>query len=248
MVKQVTDTKISKIKLFCFPYAGASAVVYAGWKKHFAPSVELIPIELRGRGRRARESHYTDFAEMQEDVYQIVSSQVTDGNFALFGHSMGAIVAHHVAALLKKRRFLTPIRVFLSGRKAPHWTIQEAYDYHLMDDETLKNKLRELGGTPPAFFEHQELMDIFLDVIRSDFSIVDSYNQQEAPILDSDLSILIGKEEGYEPLTYCEWDRYTTASCEVRLFDGDHFFLHDQQQAVLEAVSSSLKTDTIKMV
>lgn len=43
---------MSKIKLICIPYAGGSAQVYKKWEKYIHSSVEVVPIELAGRGKR----------------------------------------------------------------------------------------------------------------------------------------------------------------------------------------------------
>ncbi len=43
---------MKKLKLFCFPYAGGSSIVYEKWRKLLSPSIELIPIEYPGRGRK----------------------------------------------------------------------------------------------------------------------------------------------------------------------------------------------------
>lgn len=42
--------------LFCLPYAGGSGTVYYRWSNYIAPSINLYPIELKGRGKRFKET------------------------------------------------------------------------------------------------------------------------------------------------------------------------------------------------
>ncbi|MEB9902773.1 thioesterase domain-containing protein, partial [Bacillus cereus] len=49
---------MQKTKLFCFPHAGGSAFSYAKWKNYFNPYIEIVPIELAGRGYRIEENLY----------------------------------------------------------------------------------------------------------------------------------------------------------------------------------------------
>ncbi|MBI5538973.1 MAG: thioesterase, partial [Bacteroidia bacterium] len=46
------------MKLFCFPYAGGSSVVFNNWKSYLRYDIELRAIELAGRGKRIMDAHY----------------------------------------------------------------------------------------------------------------------------------------------------------------------------------------------
>lgn len=81
---------MKQIKLFTIPYAGGSSVVFQEWKKYFDNEIELIPIELAGRGKRFNNPLYNTLEEAVDDVLkQIQSCLVPGDDYALFGHSMG---------------------------------------------------------------------------------------------------------------------------------------------------------------
>ena len=65
---------MQKTKLFCFPHAGGSAFSYAKWKNHFNPYIEVVPVELAGRGYRIEENLYQSMEEAVNDVYNKISS------------------------------------------------------------------------------------------------------------------------------------------------------------------------------
>ncbi|MGV7927253.1 thioesterase II family protein, partial [Mycobacterium kansasii] len=43
------------MRLFCLPYSGASAMIYARWRRLVPSWLEVVPVELPGRGRRMDE-------------------------------------------------------------------------------------------------------------------------------------------------------------------------------------------------
>lgn len=65
---------INKVNLFCLPCAGGSATFYSKWNKLIDSSIEVIPIELKGRGFRMSEDFYLNFEEMIDDISQHQSS------------------------------------------------------------------------------------------------------------------------------------------------------------------------------
>src|SRR6185369_7818116 len=111
---------MSKIKLFCLPYAGGSSMVFHKWKKYLNSEIELRAIELAGRGRRIHESMYQDRAEAVEDVFQLIKDEIRQSPYALLGHSMGSLIAYEVAQKIRANKLPEPLHVFFSGSSAPH--------------------------------------------------------------------------------------------------------------------------------
>jgi surfactin synthase thioesterase subunit len=108
----------SLVRLFCFPYAGASASVYSRWKRLLPQWIEVVPVELPGRGRRLLEPLEITLSGLLERLVgqlQVAPRQP----FAFFGHSMGAVVAFELAYYLQSWRAEVPMIVFASGTPAP---------------------------------------------------------------------------------------------------------------------------------
>ncbi|WP_197144539.1 thioesterase II family protein [Lysinibacillus sphaericus] len=80
-----------KIKLFCLPYAGGSSVTYIKWGKLLNRYIEVIEVELPGRGRRINDPLIDNLEDMVEDVFRFIKDQLT-GDYAIFGHSMGGLI------------------------------------------------------------------------------------------------------------------------------------------------------------
>lgn len=81
-------------------------------------NIELLPIELAGRGRRIHEDTYISFHEMVDDVYRLMLPHIEDGSsFAVFGHRMGGGIVYEIA---DKLRDFNVKHLFISGFRAPH--------------------------------------------------------------------------------------------------------------------------------
>ena len=112
---------MSAILLFCFPYAGGSSAVYNQWQKCLhKTNIHLKPIELAGRGGRIAEPLYANVELLIDDVFKKIAKDITEGPFAFFGHSMGAMIAYELYQKLRIQAVQLPSYVFFSGRKAPH--------------------------------------------------------------------------------------------------------------------------------
>src|SRR5262249_42750474 len=107
----------SRIRLFCFPYAGSSAQIFHGWQQDLPRTIEVTPVHLPGRGKRIREKPFTELTALAEVLTGEISPHV-DKPYALFGHSLGAIIAFEVARGLRRRGLPLPRRLFVSGCRA----------------------------------------------------------------------------------------------------------------------------------
>ncbi len=229
------------VRLFCFPYAGGSATVYNTWKPLLQGHVELIPVELAGRGRRIKEPLFGNLADTANDIIDRIESDLDKGPFALLGHSMGAAIALELSHKIRERKGMLPAHVFLSGRRPPHIKKDTDKMFHLMSEETFRKEVLELGGTPREFFEHPELLEIFLPMLRSDFKNNEIYEPAagQAPI-DSNCTVWWGVEDDMEAPEVKEWERYFSGDCTVYDFNGGHFFIHDYKEDLGRIINQKL--------
>lgn len=230
-----------KIKLFCLPYAGASAIVYSRWKKYLSSEIEICPVELAGRGRRFSSPNYSSMEEAVEDVYNSIKHNLDDVPYALFGHSMGSIIAFELYYRIKRLKHKGPVHIFFSGRGAPkNHSLDRKVIYHLPDDEFLK-EVMEYGGMPEEFVGNRELLDIFMPVLRSDFKIIDTYNYiQGNEKIDCNITVLNGIEDNTIKGSINDWEDYISGTFQVVNFDGGHFFINNQEESVTNVINKVL--------
>jgi len=213
--------------LVIFHHAGGSADFYSQWLPLFPKTWELIFVNLPGRGRLFNEP-------LQEDIHKVVSllssslPHFSHKNVHFFGHSMGARIAFELAHALLKKNTFTPRTLLLSSSTSPTGFEKEKEEYSYSDEDVLK-RIKNLDGTPDEFFEHEELVKIYLNIFRADFKLCDHWNPHP---LRTPLSIPIyfsyGKEEEKQEL-FEAWGKETNSSYSSKEFDGNHFYFQNKE-------------------
>jgi len=231
------------MKLFCFPYAGGSSAIFNQWKKYIDPGIEIRAIELAGRGKRIHEGHYNDFDEVIEDVLSMIIDEIKDGgDYSFFGHSMGAKIAYELTQEILKRDLPKPKHIFFSGRGAPYVLGENDVEYHKLPDEEFKKEVLNLGGTPKEFFDHPELVEVFLPMLKSDFKMAArEINGEEINLLTCDITVLLGKDEDLTPEQIDSWKKYTSENCTIHYFNGGHFFINEKVKEVIEKINNTVQ-------
>ncbi|MFN6518486.1 MAG: thioesterase II family protein [Nostoc sp. CreGUA01] len=229
----------ANLRLFCFPYAGGSSTVFRTWPNSLPRNVEVCAVEYPGRGRQMK---LEPIAQLKPLVKAIALSLIPhlDKPFAFFGHSMGALVSFELTRLLRLEYNLKPFHLFISAHRAPQIPPTKP-PIHALPDPELIEELRTLNGTPKAVLENPELMQIFLPVLRADFSVLETYIYTQQHPLECPISIFGGwqdKEVSQEALQ--AWQEQAIATVSLQMFDGDHFFIHSHQNSLLKLISQEL--------
>ncbi|RFS86610.1 thioesterase [Actinomadura spongiicola] len=231
-------------RLVCFPHAGGSASYFHPLSAALAPAHEVWAIQYPGRQDRRREPFAKDIPELADQVFAALRGRVEEP-FAFFGHSMGALVAFEVARRWRRTGEAGPARLVLSGRRAASTHRDELLD--LDDEDAVVAELRRLGGTADQFLADRELLDTILPVTRADYGAVGAYTAGPDAVVDVPLLVLVGDRD---PVTTIEeataWERHSTASCEVRVFSGGHFFLEPRAAEVIATLQKEM--DTLRSV
>ena len=102
-----------KMKLLCIPYAGGSAFAY-NFFNDYLTDLEVVPIELKGRGKRFKEVNYNTFTEAVDDIYDYVKEIIKDTKYMIFGHSMGSWLAYELYYKILEEGNTLPILMFFS--------------------------------------------------------------------------------------------------------------------------------------
>jgi len=230
------------VRLFCFPYAGGAASAFRRWPDAFPPSVQVCPVQLPGREDRFREPALCDLDEIVSGVVAMLPPFL-DRPFALFGHSMGALLTFELARELRRRRMAMPACLFVSGRRSPQVPGAHPLPFRVRDapDGVLIEVLRRFEGTPEAALRNQELMELMLPVLRADFAANQDYVYRPDAPLDLPISAFGGEADREVSRTDLDaWREQTTARFHLRLLPGGHFFLHDALDSLVRSITDDL--------
>ncbi len=226
----------AKLVLLCLPFAGGSSNSFRNWASILPPAVELRAVELPGHGFRLSEPLIDRLNDLLPVLTEGIADEL-DRPFALFGHSMGAILGYELTLLLQKQfPERKPVHVFLSGHGAPHLPQHEPPIHQLPEQEFIE-KIKSYNGTPPEVFENKELLSLMIPILRTDFKMCETYQRDKIEKIDIPLTAMGGVQDpGATRADLEAWKEYTTRSFNVRMFPGDHFYLLHQKIALLQAI------------
>jgi medium-chain acyl-[acyl-carrier-protein] hydrolase len=230
----------ARVRLFCFPYAGGSPSVFRQWPDFFPADVEICSIHLPGRGERLSESSLTRIGPVA-DVVCASLARWSDKPFAFFGHSLGALIAFEVSRKLPTLGAPGPIHLFASACPGPAAPRQKC-GRHLWPENDLIEYLRGLNGTPHEMFGNREFLDCVLPAIRADLEIIETYEYTPAPALQCMITALGGVDDLEVSRTELEaWRSESTGDFSLKMFPGDHFYIHQAMPAVAEVIQGAFR-------
>jgi surfactin synthase thioesterase subunit len=163
-----------------------------------------------------------------------------DRPFAIFGHSVGALIGYELARHVSKETLQAPEHLFVSGCQPPHFPRLPAM--HDLPEPVLVNELLRMNGTPKVLLEDAELRRILLPVVRADLRIYETYVDRDRPPLDCRITTFSGLDDSRaRPDAMGEWRRYTIAPFTPRTLAGDHFFLHSSSTEIARIIRGELE-------
>jgi medium-chain acyl-[acyl-carrier-protein] hydrolase len=228
----------ASLRLVCFAYAGGGASVFRTWPAALPANVEILAVELPGRDTRFREPPISSLATLIPALGDALAGSVPSP-FAIYGHSLGALVGFSLARELRRRGTAGPVHLFVSGRRAPH-LVDPSPMYRLPEPQFLAG-LRELGGVPDVVFQEPELMALFLPALRADFALNDAEALAPEPALACPITAWSGQaDEKAPPDEVDAWRIHTAAAFEHESIPGGHFFLQTAHTEFLGALSRGL--------
>ncbi len=229
----------ARFRLFCFPYAGGSSGIYRSWTKLIHPDIQVVPALLPGREFRLREPSFTNLDSMVEAFTREIFPYL-DRPFAFFGHSMGAMLSFELARRLRSERGIETEHLFLAARRAPQIPERDPQIDNLPEPEFIA-EIERLNGTPREVLEHRELMELLIPMLRADFAVCHNYDFVPGDPLKCSITVFGGTTDDTGPEEKLEgWCAHTTGRCRIHMLEGDHFFINQQQEAIVRIITETL--------
>lgn len=225
-------------RLFCMPYAGGGVAPFRLWHRTLPDDVEVIAVQLPGREARLRESPLSSIAQMVDSIVPGVLA-MTDMPYAIFGHSMGALIAYELTTRLERMAACGPERLFASGRRAPDEVDSRPELHSLPTPRFLVDLQARYGAIPAPVLAEEELLDLLVPVVRADIRAVETYRAATPPVRITSPVHVYGGADDHHPLPsqLAGWSRCAVGPVHVRVFPGNHFYLNEQREALTAEIA-----------
>lgn len=232
----------AKLRIVALPYAGGGAAAYRNLFSDVSckEDLDLIAIELPGRGRRLNESPISNLKLVMDLLYMQLYEIWDDTPVVLLGYSMGTILAYELALKFQSNGMDMKSLILCAG-PAPSLIEKKINRGRLSDDELI-DEVRKLGGTPVEVLNNRELMKYYLQILRADFSIADSYYKTNKEKLNCPIYAMSGIYDNEVSIQDTEeWRNFTNKEYMVSYFQDSHFFIHSSYTQFLEQINYILK-------
>ncbi|MEU5980029.1 alpha/beta fold hydrolase [Streptomyces sp. NPDC047315] len=232
-------------RLFCLPHAGAGASAYRGWQAMVGPDVEVVPVQLPGRESRFAEPLVTSASAIAQGLAEPLAERAAGKPFALFGHSMGALLAYELTHELVLAG-CPPVHLVVSGCTAPHLPSLTGDEVvHRLPNAQLVQHIEALEGTAGEVLDQPELLELLLPVVRADYELCETYQFVDRLPLPVPVTALRGTEDPDTPGPKLRaWDELTTAPFQAIAFSGGHFYLKAHLDGVTEIARAAALRST----
>lgn len=235
--------KNANLRLICSHYAGGGASAFYQWQKYLPANIEVAAIQLPGRESRFGESLFNNMKDIINELCENFTSCL-DKPFILFGHSLGALICFELTRKLQKQALLLPEHLILSGCKAPHIQRRRKAIHTLPDKEFIK-ELMQYNGMPNEILDCEEILNLFLPIIRADFTVSETYCYTDVDILPVNITAISGCHDSTVlEADMKEWSRYTCKNFSHFSLEGDHFFIKSAQEKLLDIIKAVASTSS----
>ena len=210
--------------------------MFRTWSADLPADVEVCAVEYPGRGNRLREQPLHRLLPLAEAASRAIAAQAAVP-FAVYGHSLGALVAFEAVRCLRRRGAPGPLQLSVSGRRPPHVPDPAPPLHALPEAEFVEAVRRRYDGIPEVVLREPDLMRLMLPAMRADFEVLESYEYTEEAPLDIPVSVFGGEQDPGLPATeLAGWERETTGRCTIATWPGNHFFIQSARASFLSAL------------
>lgn len=229
----------ARFRLFCFPYAGGGASFFNSWADEFPPGVSVCAVQLPGREGRSAEAPLRDAAPLTR-LLTAELKPLLDTPFAVFGHSIGALVGFEFIRQLRREKLPQPLCFIASGLRAPQ-LMGTLPPLNELPEPELLDWLSQLDGTPRELLEDRELIASVMPTLRADLTVAASYVYADEPPLGCSLSAYGGVgDPGVSRDMLAGWGTHTSGKFRLRMFPGGHFYINATRTAALQSLKADI--------
>ncbi len=228
-------------RLYLLPPGGTGPEYYRPWADLLPTTIEPYAISLPGRGSRFDEPSLTDPSALAAALARLTD----DGDprpFALFGHSLGALLAYETARRLRRTGGREPALVALSALPAPHHGALDRLLATLLTSGL--DAFTDVVGPVPSQLLHDPVAVTRLCApLLADLVLVLHHRHYDEPPLEASLALYGGETDPLVPSECLEsWNDLFTTPAVLHLFAGPHTYAQEQTPTLVRQLVKDLQS------
>lgn len=248
-MKGRSDT--ATLRVFALPFVGGSASVFAPWPNHLPETVEVVGIEYPGRETRIDEAPMDSVPVLVEELADAMLPYL-DRSFAIYGHSMGGLLAYELTKHLEQQYAEVPVKLIIGAWPAA--SLVEQYvrslkgvrpdtDLERESDSRVLEVLRDNGlFTGPT--DDDATIKPMMPSVRADLKLLADYRFENGYALRAPITVLRGTEDPLFDVEQLQgWEELTSAGFSLTTVPGDHLFIRGASPQVMRTIAGELSAE-----
>jgi surfactin synthase thioesterase subunit len=231
-----------RVALVCLPFGGAGASFFRPWSAFAGDRLAIVPLQLPGRERRIDVEPYRDLHEAADGLLtDLLRELAGTTRVALFGHSLGAVLAYELTHRLGVRAGtdLEVVQLFVSGSPEPG--ARRALRATGLPDDEFVGRLAEIAGYRHEALEDPEMRELILPTLRADVEMHENYVPSTGAPLAVPVTSIRGSDDNLVSADQAAaWSKITSADFDVAELPGGHMYLVDSAPALLRLIDATV--------
>jgi acyl transferase domain-containing protein/NADPH:quinone reductase-like Zn-dependent oxidoreductase/surfactin synthase thioesterase subunit len=248
-MKGRSDT--ASLRVFALPFVGGGASVFTPWPNHLPDTVEVMGVQYPGREDRIDE---VPFDSMPAFVAELADAMLPylDRSFAIYGHSMGGLLAYELTKYLEQQYSEIPMKLIVAGWPSPPLVdgyvrnlehIRDGFDMDRESDARVLEVLRD-NGLFTAPIDDDASVEPLMPSIRADLKMLGDYRFENGVALRAPITVLRGAEDPlFEVDQLQAWEKLTNGGFSLTTVAGDHLFIRNPSTQVMRTIAGELSAE-----
>jgi len=230
------------VVLFFLPHAGGSAKSYSSFKRFLPKELTVVPMELSGRFTRSGEPLLDTIEDCVSDLVEKHRELLANEEYAVFGHSMGTVLACELIRQAKAEGLKAPVHVFFSGKNPPDEGVHCFKGVETATDEEITAFFAANSLSSNAPVPDEELMKTLNRILCTDVRMAERYSITPAEVgLECDITVFYGRDDVLmNGVDMSGWGRFTTGRCVTFGYPGGHFYYSQNKEEVCKVIAEKL--------